>query len=112
MDEITLLIIMAAAWIAGYAWGRYTVHRDLATKLYEDPEHFHRIAELSKRIRKSAEATGEVDARELRAEWEQGRVFLYAVDTGQFLGQGTNIDDAVKELQEHKPGIYYVQKDQ
>ena len=111
MDDYSPLIIACAFWIAGYAWGRYTVHRDLAEKLYEDPEHFHRIAELSKRIRKSAEHTGQVDARELRAEWLGDRVFLYAVDTGQFMGQGLDIDHAVKELQQTHPGTYYVQKD-
>lgn len=106
------LIILALIWLAGYFWGRFTVHRDMATRLYEDPDHFHKIAELSKKIRASAEITGQVEAQELRVETNGDQLYLYTADTNEFFGQGQSVEEIIERVQKFKPGTYYVKKDQ
>ena len=78
-----------------YAWGRWVQWRMTMHNLLTDPQ---RIADLLTKYAKIKGIALEPQEIEVRVEWIEDHCYLYRKDTGEFLGQGRDITEAVNNI--------------
>lgn len=92
MFEITWLEL-AFYILAAYAWGRWSQWRLTIHTMVADPKRF---ADLLSRLDAIKQEEATPTRIELRAEWVNDICYLYRKDTNEFVGQGRDVDSAIK----------------
>jgi hypothetical protein len=101
MDIFLIFLIFVFGYMAG--WFRASKH--ILDRMLEKPET---MVELLKKYQTAKEADNDTetltDVREIEVQNEKGSFYLYAKDNGEFLGQGTTLDQALEVVRQRFPG--------
>ena len=101
MDIFLIFLIFVFGYMAG--WFRASKH--ILDRMLEKPET---MVELLKKYQTAKEANNDTetltDVREIEVQNEKGSFYLYAKDNGEFLGQGTTLDQALEVVRQRFPG--------
>jgi len=102
MDILLIFLI----FVVGYAAGWFRASKYMLDRMLEKPDA---VMEL---LKKYKAAKDEVDAedvgtalvvREIEIQKENSAFYLYAKDNGEFLGQGTTLDQALEVVKQRFP---------
>jgi hypothetical protein len=100
MDIFLIFLIFVFGYMAG--WFRASKH--MLDRMLEKPET---MVELLKKYQTAKEAENDTetltDVREIEVQNEKGSFYLYAKDNGEFLGQGTTLDQALEVVRQRFP---------
>ena len=104
MDILLIFLI----FVVGYAAGWFRASKHMLDRMLEKPDT---VMELLKKYKVAKEETDAEDdkitstsVREIEVHNEKGAFYLYAKDNGEFLGQGTTLDQALEVVKQRFPG--------
>ena len=90
--------------LLAYAWGRWVQWRMTITDLLANPERYAKIlAKYTETL--EADTAQQI---ELRVEWTDAACYLYRKDTGEFVGQGPDVESAINNAHRLVPNSQYV----
>lgn len=101
MDILLIFLI----FVAGYAAGWFRASKHLLDRMLEKPEIMMQLLKKYKEAKDEVdtEDTGAVSVREIEIQKENNSFYLYAKDNGEFLGQGTTLDQALEVVKQRFP---------
>lgn len=82
--------------LAAYAWGRWSQWRLTIHRMVSDPKRFADLLSRLDEIKQEESTALQITRIELRAEWHNDICYLYRKDTNEFVGQGGDVDSAIK----------------
>jgi len=96
-DLIISIVSHGLVFWAGYRWGIHTAVMRIVINLVRDPNTLNQVLKEYQQVIEEAkiEESGKI---EVNAEWHHGQCYLYRKDNGEFLGQGTSAEDAIKNI--------------
>jgi hypothetical protein len=98
MDIIVILFV----FIFGFIFGWLRASKSILDKLLSDPDSMVTLLTKYKDAKDDVET--EDGTREIEVQKEQGTLYLYAKDDGEFLGQGNTIEEALDAVRKRFPG--------
>jgi hypothetical protein len=99
------ILLIFAIFVAGYAAGWLRASKHMLDRMLEKPDTMMQLLEKYKAARDDAEdAVPLSDTREIEIQKENNSFYLYAKDNGEFLGQGTTLDQALEVVKQRFPG--------
>lgn len=87
-----IVIAVFAFWFGWHARGLIFM-----AAISDNPEKIIKLLEEIKKINKTESASGDTTKVEVLPECVNNYWYAYAKETGQFLGQGPTLEDAVRE---------------
>lgn len=99
------LLVILAAFIAGFLIGYWRGLHKLAEKMLQDPDNFARLIQQVKKAKESAKLDDDMkNDREtvIDMEREQGQYYAYAT-TGEFLAQGQDFRAVFETIKKRFP---------
>jgi hypothetical protein len=101
MDIFLILLI----FLAGYFLGWLRASKHMLDRMLEKPDTVMQLLEKYKAAKEEAEDEPTLlDVREIDVQKENNAFYLYAKDNGEFLGQGTTLDQALEVVKARFPG--------
>jgi hypothetical protein len=102
MDIFLILLI----FLAGYFLGWLRASKHMLDRMLEKPDTVMQLLEKYKAAKEEAEDDEPtlLDVREIDVQKENNAFYLYAKDNGEFLGQGTTLDQALEVVKARFPG--------
>lgn len=97
------ILFLAFVFGLGFFAGWLRASKSILDRMLSKPDEM--VALLNKyKDAKDEVKSVEVSAREIEVHNEKGAFYLYAKDNGQFLGQGSSIEDALESVRKRFPG--------
>jgi hypothetical protein len=104
MELLTILFV----WFIGYIVGWLSHSHSMIKRILKNPDYMINLLEKYKNAKKDEESSDNVsilsDIREIEIQKENSSFYLYAKDNGEFLGQGTTLDQALEVVKQRFPG--------
>lgn len=102
MDILFIFLIFLAGYMAG--WFRASKH--MLDRMLDKPDTMMQLLKKYQTAKEEAENDEPVllDVREIEIQKENNTFYLYAKDNGEFLGQGTTLDQALEVVKQRFPG--------
>jgi hypothetical protein len=98
MDILYIILF----FIAGYFMGWFRASKQMLDRMLSKPESMIELLEKYKTAKEedSSKVSG---VREIEIQKENNAFYLYAKDNGEFLGQGTTLDQALEVVKQRFP---------
>jgi hypothetical protein len=98
MDILYIVLV----FIVGYFMGWFRASKHMLDRMLSKPESMIELLEKYKAVKEedSSEVSG---VREIEIQKENNAFYLYAKDNGEFLGQGTTLDQALEVVKQRFP---------
>lgn len=108
-DLLILAVVIGLAYWSGFRVGQMvTLHRIISRLLEGDPELDQAIARARKDLAQSPPAdVSSQSARQIRVEREGDQLYLYDRNSGQFLAQGSSLEQALNRVGEQFPNQFF-----
>ena len=100
MDILYIVLV----FIVGYFMGWFRASKIMLDRMLAKPESMIELLEKYKTAKQEEETKVEDSVREIEVHNEKGAFYLYAKDNGEFLGQGSSIEDALESVRKRFPG--------
>jgi hypothetical protein len=104
MDILLIFLI----FVAGYAAGWFRASKHMLDRMLEKPEVVMELLKKYKAAKDEVDAedagTASTAVREIEIQKENSSFYLYAKDNGEFLGQGSTLDQALETVKQRFPG--------
>jgi hypothetical protein len=102
MEILFLALVFGLGFFAG--WLRAS--KSILDRMLSKPEEMMDLLKKYKEVKDEVEtgAPNSSSIRELEIHNEKGAFYLFAKDNGQFLGQGTSIEEALEAVRSRFPG--------
>lgn len=101
MDIFLIFLI----FVFGYAAGWFRASKHMLDRMLEKPDLMMQLLTKYKEAKEEADSEPVLsDVREIEVQKENGAFYLYAKDNGEFLGQGTTLDQALEVVADRFPG--------
>jgi hypothetical protein len=101
MDIFLIFLI----FVFGYAAGWFRASKHMLDRMLEKPDLMMQLLTKYKEAKEEADSEPVFsDVREIEIQKENGAFYLYAKDNGEFLGQGTTLDQAMEVVADRFPG--------
>ena len=96
------ILYIGLIFLAGYFFGWFRASKTILDRMLSKPESMIEILEKYKSVKEedSSEVSG---VREIEVQKENNAFYLYAKDNGEFLGQGTTLDQALEVIKQRFP---------
>jgi hypothetical protein len=98
------ILYIALIFLAGYFIGWFRASKSMLDRMLAKPESMIELLEKYKVAKQEEETKVEDSVREIEVHNEKGAFYLYAKDNGEFLGQGSSIEDALEAVRKRFPG--------
>ena len=102
MDTFDIIVVAGVAFIVGTIYGEFRQSMKFIKRVSTDPQHMIDLLTKLKveleRIKEAEQAGADEDAIELRFEQHNEIYYCYRKDTEQFMGQGTDIETLIKQV--------------
>jgi hypothetical protein len=98
MDILYIVLI----FIVGYFMGWFRASKHMLDRMLSKPESMIELLEKYKAAKEEDEPATSV-TREIEIQKENSAFYLYAKDNGEFLGQGTTLDQALEVVKQRFP---------
>jgi uncharacterized protein YneF (UPF0154 family) len=98
------ILYIGLIFLAGYFFGWFRASKTMLDRMLSKPESMIELLEKYKTAKQEDEVKVDDDVREIEVHNEKGAFYLYAKDNGEFLGQGTTLDQALAVVKERFPG--------
>ena len=100
------IFIVFLIFVFGYAAGWFRASKHMLERMLEKPELMMQLLKKYKEAKEEEtdDAPNFSDVREIEVQKENGAFYLYAKDNGEFLGQGTTLDQALEVVADRFPG--------
>ena len=98
MEDLILIIVShGLVFWAGYRVGIHTAVMRIVINLVKDPTTINQVLKEYQQVIEEAkiEESGKI---EVNVEWHNNQCYLYRKDNGEFLGQGTSVEEAIKYI--------------
>lgn len=99
MEILFLAMVFGFGFVAG--WLRAS--KSILDRMLSKPDEMVALLNKYKVAKEDVEASPN-STREMEVHNEKGAFYLYAKDNGQFLGQGSSIEDALESVRKRFPG--------
>lgn len=99
MDILFLIFVFGAGFIIGW----FRANKSMLDKLLSDPDSMISLLKKYKEVKDEVEES-DGNVREIEVHKESEQFYLFAKDNGQFLGQGTSIEEALDAVRKRFPG--------
>lgn len=103
MDIVLLFLI----FVAGYAAGWFRASKHMLDRMLEKPDVVMQLLKKYKVAKDEEESNKDIassSVREIEVQKENNSFYLFAKDNGEFLGQGTTLDQALEVVKQRFPG--------
>lgn len=95
------IFLVFLVFVFGYAAGWFRASKNMLEKMLDKPDI---VMALLKKYQAENSTVVVSSVRQIEVKKENGAFYLYAQDDGEFLGQGTTLEQALEIVKQRFPG--------